>query len=324
MGPWSARADGSAGAGAPSVGLRDTEFEGHSTKVARLGGAAGMTAQPRDGDGRDKSSTSGDLDADSTRAGERPDQTADLALQVADMARLVDLNNRDIDALQTKALRPQHWWKDPPTLIALLALLVSMISPVVAQRNVASDREREDQRQLTDLVQQLPGLAEGEPDELVVVADTANRLMERVPSTPTQKLEVATALLKSGYLEDARRLLEDAASESTEQLEMSAISQRFANLHFQVEDLDEGRAAYDRAIRLAREALPEVAQPNYVGRYEVYWATDELYYADDCQEAAMHAIRAGDVVAQNEDRVDTDDLQGRIDALKGEIVERCA
>jgi tetratricopeptide (TPR) repeat protein len=240
------------------------------------------------------------------------------------MARLVDLNNRDIDALQTKALRPQHWWKDPPTLIALLALLVSMISPVVAQRNVASDREREDQRQLTDLVQQLPGLAEGEPDELVVVADTANRLMERVPSTPTQKLEVATALLKSGYLEDARRLLEDAASESTEQLEMSAISQRFANLHFQVEDLDEGRAAYDRAIRLAREALPEVAQPNYVGRYEVYWATDELYYADDCQEAAMHAIRAGDVVAQNEDRVDTDDLQGRIDALKGEIVERCA
>lgn len=282
-----------------------------------------MTAESRGGGGRGRPGPDGDLGAASMPAGGQPDPTADLAPRVADLARQVDLTNRDIDALQTEALRPKHWWKDPPTLIAILALLVSMVSPVVAQRNIASDREREDQRQLTELVQQLPGLAFGAVDERILVADAATRLMERVPSTPAQKLEVATAWGDAGYIDIARPLLEDAVTQSTQPLEKSIILRKVANLYFQLGDLDAGRAAYRDTVQLQRRKLPTLLQPNYVGNTEVQWAKDELFIAEDCEEAETHAVAAAAVLDQIADRVETYGLPEEVTALQAAIDERC-
>jgi tetratricopeptide (TPR) repeat protein len=148
--------------------------------------------------------------------------------------------------------------------------------------------------------------------------------MERVPSTPAQKLEVATAWSNSGYIELARPLLEDAARQSTNPLEKSIILRREANLYFQFGEFDAGRAAYRDALELQLEELPELLQPNYAGETEFWWAEDELNISGDCEEARKHATRAAEILRRNAERVDTYALPEKIADLEAKIATRCA
>ena len=205
-----------------------------------------------------------------------------------------ELNATQIDQLQVESVKKRQWYKDPPIIIAIIALAISIVSPVVAQKNLVSDRERQDRARLVDLIQQLPGLHNNKEstDQFALVASEATQLMKRLPATPDQKLQVADAWKTAGDFLTAKKLLESALTEATGIFQKATILDTLASVEFELQDYRAGRVYYGRAIHLEETEMPGNLRFDFPAQDQLKWGTDELSQAGNCHGAKQHVQQA--------------------------------
>jgi hypothetical protein len=205
-----------------------------------------------------------------------------------------ELNATQIDQLQVESVKKHQWYRDPPIIIAIIALAISIVSPVVAQKNLASDRERQDQTRLVELIQQLPGLRNNNAstDQFALVASEATQLMKRLPATPDQKLQVADAWKNAGDLLTAKELLESALTEATGSFQKATILRTLASIEFELQDYRAGRVDYERAIHTEETEMPGNLRFYFSVQDQLRWGNDELFQAGNCHGARQNAQQA--------------------------------
>jgi tetratricopeptide (TPR) repeat protein len=213
-------------------------------------------------------------------------EAASIAVQVESLRKRQDQDERALDELRQEWDRRRSWYSDIATWIAGLALVVSALGFSESRRDIQSDRERQDQQRLDQLVQELPGLrGEDSVDRRVLVTEAATTLMDTTPSSPSQKVEVATAWQSLGNLEAARDLLLEATDQATAAYERSVTQRVLANVHFELGSFNAGRSAYKRVIDLQQSEYSPSVRGAFLARDHMRWARDELYGANDCRAA---------------------------------------
>jgi hypothetical protein len=234
---------------------------------------------------------------------ERPAGSLDaLRAELDELRQRVVTSDEEIDLLQVDAARNKRkWYRDPSVLVAALALAASVVTFVVGQVNVTSDRQIQDRNRLYALIEQLPPaevqLQEkpgSSPALVVLIADSAAALLDKLgpeASTAPEKIEVAFDLVSVGSdLPSAKRLAIEAEQQTTNTLEKIAAARIIANIDFQAGDAASGRTTYQRIVRLIQTPQKELDAPllrdNQAFYIELSWATDEFSLAKNCQGAA--------------------------------------
>lgn len=252
---------------------------------------------------------------------ERPVGSLDaLRAELGELRRRVAISDEEIDLLQVEAAgNKRKWYREPSVLVAALALAVSVVTFVVGQVNVTSDRQIQDRNRLYALIEQLP-TAQAQLREkpgsstalVVLIADSAAALLDKLgpeASTAPEKIEVAFDLVSVGSdLPSAKRLAIEAEQQATNVLEKTAAARIIANIDFQTGDAASGRTVYQRIIRLLQTPQKELDAPllrDYqIFYFELYWATDEFSLAKNCQGATEQLKDAKQVLnRQPPDRV---------------------
>ena len=202
------------------------------------------------------------------------------------------------------------WYKEPASLLALLAVVVSIAATFVTSASADRDRQQRDRDRLADVVAQVNGIINentrltvefgeraptitSQQGPLETLCLEAFDLINSVGGTTNQQLTIAEVYVnhvgdpRKGRI-IAQRLVEEADDGGARIKGLRVIG----TVEFQsVRDLEAGRRAYGDALRIFDEAryadeLP-VTKAGYNSYTELEWAWRE-WYAQECGPARDH------------------------------------
>jgi hypothetical protein len=216
-----------------------------------------------------------------------PDPVEELRTELAALRRTLTVRGEEIDMLQVESAR-QHrrWHRDPTVLTAVLAVAISVLSTLLSQYDLASDRDIQARARLSSLIQQLPEAqqqlaASQNPavDSLRLIAGDAAELMDETESSSFEKMEVAQVLIGTGDLGDALELVSKGIEQATRVSEKVFGHRLAAQINFQIGDTPGGRAAYQQALDLLSRPSARADAPSFraftSAMIEMTWAQSE-------------------------------------------------
>lgn len=233
---------------------------------------------------------------------------------LAKLAETLDRRGAEIDNIQIElAKKSKPFYKEPATIIAILALVASVVATVISQYSSTRDRIDEQRGRLTTVVQSLGeggGLQESQDgDAIRSVALIRPALNEasfliaalettELRSTPYEKIVVAVSYTYANEPGIAAELA--AQAEAQAQAEDGVLSERWdaavtsGRALFWSNRLEEGRNAFRRALdHVANQSANYDSQ--YLAAY-AYQAQESWSYAElranRCDEAKRHSNEA--------------------------------
>ncbi|MBV9144184.1 MAG: hypothetical protein JO115_25235 [Pseudonocardiales bacterium] len=222
------------------------------------------------------------------------------------------VNGEEIGRLQLEAAKNKRkWHRDPGVLVATLALVVSVITFIAGQLNLRSEREIQTRNQLSALIEQLPTLMAQDAqnpyssarDSLDLIAGTAATLIDRLgaeASTPSEKNEVAYALLTRLDLVGAKRLATAAEQQATNVTDKATAEKILAAIDFEAGDAPGGRDEFRKVISTVQTPQKELDSPLVRDLLtfdtELRWISDEVVLAKSCQDAAEQLRNATQIL----------------------------
>ncbi|WP_248965920.1 hypothetical protein [Sphaerisporangium perillae] len=213
-----------------------------------------------------------------------------LQVHVEQLEQQLELRGREIDALQVEAARrAKPWWREPATIIALVALAVSAVFSVLSRRDLSQADDQAKREKLTTLVQRLTAIqrevlatvrdsakATGTESvdyyanvssslntDRVMLARQAADLAETIPRlvTSVEFYAVAQELWQSGETTRALRMTAHAEENARNVQEYTAAVRQRALILFGLQRYPEGRAQMQRALDVFT-ARPEFNREN--------------------------------------------------------------
>jgi hypothetical protein len=231
-----------------------------------------------------------------------PGTNSDAALQLAGRIEALDAR---LDALHRCASqKKQPWYRSSGAVVSLLALIVSAIALIVGQINVASDRDTQDRVRLASTIQQIPTMtAQLKPGQdaqsFSLVAGSAAALMKRLgpdATTPQEKIEVATALIAANNLSSASEVAAEVLAQPTAgSVERAQAYAALARVAFESLDFNEAHKDLSQAVGVIQDQgndMTPVVRRLFTVNYELIWASSEINYERNCQEASKQATAA--------------------------------
>ncbi|MFI6597281.1 hypothetical protein ACIBHX_13580 [Nonomuraea sp. NPDC050536] len=243
-----------------------------------------------------------------------------LQVHVEQLEQQLALRGREIDALQVEAARrAKPWWREPATIIALVALAVSAVFSVLSRLDLSQADDQAKREKLTTLVQRLTAIqremlatvrdsakatgtesvdyyanmASSLNTDRVMLARQAADLAETIPRlvTSVEFYAVAQELWQSGETTRALRMTAHAEENARNVQEYTAAVRQRALILFGLQQYPEGRAQMQRALDVFT-ARPDFNRENAPVQHtgilidtQLKWGQLELQVAG-CEEVA--------------------------------------
>lgn len=239
---------------------------------------------------------------------------AELRAEMALLRRRAEANSLQIDDLQTADTGERRsWWRQPATILSVLALLASLAATLTSATIADSSRAAEARNRLTSIFQQINDIGRANQALAVefgdraplnasagsvrVLASDALRLAE------AENLDIATAdltLLADAFLfafelDTALELARDVVARTTVPVERFNALRTEALATFALGDVERGRAAFAEALALLDggtiTGLAPPVRDSTAAQLELQWAGSE-YTTGDCPAARTHLDRS--------------------------------
>lgn len=239
--------------------------------------------------------------------------------RLADVTAELRRRGEEIDVLQIELARTRRpFYRDPAVVVAVLALVASVLATYLSTTSSATDRLIQERVRLTTLVQ---GVADtklkqgqlaaelGEKAPIVTVAaigpmlDEGSFLIHQLEGTPYVSTPYEKMVIATGYVDvnepataaDLLILAENEARSQGQQVTQKLDAARLlAVALFQVGRPEDGRAAYRRALGYAAQASQGYDQglrAAFLYETNSKWAWAELR-ANNCAGVREHAAAA--------------------------------
>lgn len=242
-----------------------------------------------------------------------------LQLEVERLRRQLDARGGEIDALQVEAARRNKpWWREPATIVAVVALAISAVFSVMSRLDLSQADDQAKREKLTTLVQRLTAIQRetaanvrdsnkpGTPYDVsyyanvgsslntdrVMLARQAADLAESIPRlvTSVEFYAVAQELWQSGETTRALRLAGLSETYARNVQEYTAAVRERSMILYGLQRFDEARTQMKRALNVFTDK-PEFGTENSPAQRaylnldtELKWASLELQ-APGCEES---------------------------------------
>jgi tetratricopeptide (TPR) repeat protein len=270
----------------------------------------------------------------------------------------LDSMRDEIGVLQVRTSeRAKPWFRQASTvstLVALLALVFSVMSAIYADRRAREQDLRTQQQniqnartQLGELIQRLDAVPRENADllknyghdpetlsrlagnlntENIALAGQAADIIKSIPGhvSATEYFAVATALGYSGLYDRAQEMFQAGMSVKTDQITRTALVQSYASLLFAVGDITGGRAKMQEALDIYQKQPTrfkgQVLSSNAFTH--MFWSRLEVG-ARQCREAKHHFEEAEQLYRQLDSGIFKNQLAPQVEALRP-VVNKCS